>query len=93
MFQPDAFASDRQYAAVQSIYAAEDSQRSYVDAALEVASTQLRPGGLDLRHLFDDHPAPVFADLVHTNEEGARLVAEQMYPAIRAELGLAEPPS
>lgn len=39
-------------------------------------------GGVDLSEVLDDAPSPVFLDGVHTNELGARLVAEAMWPAV-----------
>ncbi len=39
-------------------------------------------GGIDLSGALSDPPAPVYIDGVHTNELGARLVAEAMWPAL-----------
>lgn len=88
VFQPDALASPRQYEAARQTWELPESIRSYTDEALTVASSQLAPTVLNLRHSLDDHPRPVFFDLMHSNEEGARLVAERMYPAVAARLGL-----
>lgn len=87
VFQPDAFASDRQYRGVESVYDVSSADRSFTDRAIETAAALLSDGGPNLRHLLDSHPSPVFVDLVHTNEEGARLVAEGLYPLIVAESG------
>lgn len=92
-FQPDAFTSQRQYQAVEFIYAADPASRAYVDGALEVASIDLGPDVVNFRRIFDRHPRPVFADLVHTNEEGAQVVAEHLYPVIKRQLGVPEGPS
>lgn len=88
VFQPDALASPRQYEAVRLVWELPELLRSYTDEALTVASSQLAPTVLNLRRSLDDHPHPVFFDLMHSNEEGARLVAERMYPAVAARLGL-----
>ena len=39
-------------------------------------------GGVDLSAVLDQASTPVFLDGVHTNELGARLVAEAMWPAV-----------
>jgi hypothetical protein len=88
VFQPDAFASDRQYEAVEFIYETSAADRDFVDRSIETAATELSGSGANLRHLLDEHPRPVFVDLVHTNEEGAELVAARLYPLLTAELGL-----
>lgn len=47
---------------------------------------------VDLADVFDDHPDPLFWDAVHTNETGARLIAEAAWPALRSALaGEAQP--
>jgi hypothetical protein len=38
---------------------------------------------VDLADSLDGHPDPLFWDTVHTNEVGARLVAEAAWPALR----------
>jgi hypothetical protein len=38
-----------------------------------------RTPGIDLTDVFDDHEGPVFFDWAHTNEIGARIVAEAMW--------------
>ena len=43
-------------------------------------------GGVDLTRALDDPPQPVYIDGIHTNELGARLVAEAMWPTLRARL-------
>lgn len=77
VFQPDALASPEQYDAVAGIYELAPRVREHMDGSLEVASDQLGDIALDLRHLLDDEP-PVFADLVHTNEDAARIVAAEL---------------
>jgi len=47
---------------------------------------------VDLADVLDDHPDPLFWDAVHTNETGARLIAEAAWPALRSALaGQAQP--
>lgn len=42
---------------------------------------------IDLTEVLDDPPAPVYVDESHTNEVGARLVAEAMWQRLRSRLG------
>jgi hypothetical protein len=45
------------------------------------------PGDVvDLADVLDDNPDPLFWDAVHTNEVGARLIAEAAWPRVRAAL-------
>lgn len=46
----------------------------------------LGPHLVDLRHSFHDAGRPTFFDVVHTNEAGARIVAEDLYAAVRSQL-------
>jgi lysophospholipase L1-like esterase len=87
-FQPDALTSPVQRAPVDELYRSIPllHRRADLDAALETASTALVPEVHDLRHLMDGQPRAVFSDAVHTNEEGARLVAEAVYGVVGAEL-------
>ncbi len=48
-------------------------------------------GGIDVSRVLDDPPAPVYLDGVHTNELGARLVAEALWPTVAARLDGAAP--
>ncbi len=41
---------------------------------------------VDLADALDGHPDPLFWDTVHTNETGARLVAEAAWPALRSSI-------
>jgi hypothetical protein len=41
---------------------------------------RLPPPVIDLSHVLDDPPREVYLDGGHTNELGAQLVAEAMYP-------------
>ncbi|MGB3409647.1 MAG: hypothetical protein WBA45_00510 [Microthrixaceae bacterium] len=41
---------------------------------------------VDLSHAFDDLKEPVLFDFAHTNELGARVVAEGMFKELRAQL-------
>ncbi|HYF46059.1 MAG TPA: hypothetical protein VD926_07600, partial [Acidimicrobiales bacterium] len=42
------------------------------------------PEVVDLADALDGQTDPLFWDVVHTNEEGARLIAEEAWPALRA---------
>lgn len=86
VFQPDALASDVQYDAVESIYSVPPDVRRHFDSSIDVAATSLEGDVRNLRHLFDDEP-PLFADLVHTNERGAELVAASLLPQLGRDLG------
>lgn len=88
-FQPDAFASARQSAAVEGIYAFDPDlfERAEAAEALEAMSTALEADVHNLRHALDGARRPMFGDAVHLNEEGASLLAREMYrtlgPAVR----------
>lgn len=83
IFQPDAFASDLQFAAVEQLYPMlDDSARRYAAKSLAAAALALQPGQADLRELFDDERSPVFSNLVHTNEHGARVTAAAVWPLL-----------
>lgn len=87
-FQPDALASQVQRQAIEVVYAGNLQSRMFpaTSQALEEASTSLRPGVTDLRHLFDDTEAPVFFDTVHTNEAGASMIAAAIYSQVATTL-------
>lgn len=55
--------------------------------AVAAASATLPPQVTSLSHLFDDVDAPLYFDDVHHNEEGAALVAEQIYRTLEPTLG------
>lgn len=79
VFQPDALASPDQYEAVAGIYELAPRVSGHMDGSLAVASAELADLAIDLRHSLDDEP-PVFADLVHTNEVAASVVAGRLLP-------------
>jgi hypothetical protein len=54
--------------------------------ATRVARSQIRPPITDLGASLDGLRQPVMFDVVHTNEAGARAVAEQLYERLRPEL-------
>jgi len=88
-FQPDAFASERQLDVVLGMYGG--AAPSLIDSgqlgdALDATVERLAGEVVDLRHVFDHLPRPVFLDVVHTNEEGARLVAGAVLDAIIGDL-------
>jgi lysophospholipase L1-like esterase len=58
----------------------------YQRAAFAAATAGLPSGVHDLSHVYDDSSEPYFFDDVHTNEEGALLVARAMYQQMRGEL-------
>lgn len=43
-------------------------------------------GVVDLSRIFDGEHDPIFYDTAHTNELGARRVAEAMWPELRAKV-------
>lgn len=82
-FQPDALASPDQFEPVAEVYRAlPASVVPDLDAVLEGLSTGLAPEVHDLRDLYDAEPTSVFVDWVHTNERGAALAAEALWPLI-----------
>jgi hypothetical protein len=87
-FQPDAFGTPVQSGYLDDYY--EDApallDRLDLPAALDEASRRLAPGSFSLRDVFEDHDRPVFADLVHVNEEGAAIIAAAMWSQLEAEL-------
>jgi hypothetical protein len=46
---------------------------------------------VDLSHALDDEPEPVLTSFVHTNERGARVMAEAIYADLRSLLVEADP--
>lgn len=54
--------------------------------AWDQVRAQLPDGVVDLADALDTAEVPVYADTVHTNEEGARLVAVAMYEHLRPQL-------
>ncbi len=86
VFQPDALASPAQFRPVADVWTQVPARiAGQVGAQLESVSTALDGSVLDLRHLLDADP-PAFADWAHSNEEGARRVAAEIYRTIRPEL-------
>lgn len=64
--------------------------RTVVDGAVPL----LPPDTVDLTGIFDHQSAPIFVDLAHTNELGARLVAEAMFSQVEPTLReLVRPPA
>jgi lysophospholipase L1-like esterase len=55
----------------------------------EALRADFPPDVVDLGDALDGHPEPLFWDVVHTNEEGARLVAEAAWPYLQEELARA----
>lgn len=87
IFQPDALADPAQYAAIDDVYTSSSKEREFLDRTLDHASRSLAEDGVvNLRHVLDGLGEPVFADLVHTNERGAEVVADSLWPLVRAAL-------
>ena len=84
-FQPDAFAAPRQLDGVRRLYRVLPGllERDELAQVLDGVTSGLSPEVVDLRHLYDAEPDPLLLDVVHTNERGAELVADAMYPALR----------
>ncbi len=89
-FQPDAFASPAQLEQVRSLYRRvpgllrEDS----LGRVLATTAAALSDRTVDLRGVYDDLDEAVLLDVVHTNERGARVVADALYPDVRRLVGL-----
>jgi lysophospholipase L1-like esterase len=54
--------------------------------ATAAARTELAPGVVDLSTVLDDTDEPLMYDFVHTNELGARIVAEAIYKRLKPQL-------
>lgn len=90
-FQPDAFASERQLEVVRGMYGGTTPRvidSGQLGAALDAAADRLADEVVDLRDVLDAVRAPVFLDVVHTNEEGARRVAGAIMETVGNLLGL-----
>ena len=87
-FQPDAFASRRQLAAVRRLYKVLPGlvERPELGDALRRTAVALGPATTDLRAAFDDQQRPVMVDVVHTNETGAAVVADRLYEQLAPSL-------
>jgi hypothetical protein len=66
---------------MEELYAGTNILDQFADigTVLETAADDLEPEVHSMRHVFDGARRPVFIDSIHTNEQGARLVAEAMY--------------
>ncbi|MCU1499834.1 MAG: hypothetical protein JWM47_3787 [Acidimicrobiales bacterium] len=85
-FQPDATSADRQRRAVERIYALPVLRAEVIDeftSTVAAVADGLPTFVHDLHDLFDQTTDPVFIDLVHTNEVGARTVAEAIFADVR----------
>ncbi|MFN8016895.1 MAG: hypothetical protein U0P45_02095 [Acidimicrobiales bacterium] len=88
-FQPDATASPANLARVERRYALPVLRSDSVDLFASTARSTvsaLPSQVIDLHDLFADTDAPVFIDLVHTNEVGAQRVAKALVPRIAPQL-------
>ncbi len=87
VFQPDALADPEQYASIEDVYTSSSADRAFLDRTLDhTARTLAEDGVVNLRRVLDGLDTPVFADLVHTNERGAEVVADALHPRLRAAL-------
>ena len=84
-FQPTLFTKGPVEGEEQLIERAANRTPAWVPVT-EVLRQDLPQEVLDLGDALDGHPEPLFWDVVHTNEEGARLIAEEAWPALRAEM-------
>lgn len=77
LIQPDALREESQFAGVAfTLSPAIVALRDYANGMLEGFTSELGESVVNLRPLFDEVNEPHFADLVHINERGARIVAE-----------------
>jgi lysophospholipase L1-like esterase len=60
----------------------EDGGREFARRRSEATTAALAPDVIDLTGVFDGVDRPIFYDNVHTNEEGARIVAEALHDRI-----------
>jgi hypothetical protein len=81
VLQVDAFATPRQLEYQEFITGqpAELVLESEIAVAFEAFEASVTPLVTNLRHLFDPVTEPIFADISHHNERGARLLAEAMW--------------
>jgi hypothetical protein len=87
VYQPDSLTSAFQYDAGSDESKLPPRFFNYANQAFDVAATRLESYGVvNLRHLFDYYDDPVFMDLMHQNELGARVVAARLYPIIHRRL-------
>lgn len=89
VLHPDALASPRQFEFVGQVNRGLRASRADDLRGVLAAETRaIGPEALDLRHLYDDVEDPLFVDWAHTNEGGAKLLAEAIYrevgPAVNA---------
>ena len=66
--------------------ALDEERFAAMDALFDQVRAALPEQTVDLGGAFDDVEGPVLADYVHTNEVGARAVAEAMYAELRPQL-------
>ncbi|MFM7069542.1 MAG: hypothetical protein ACKOYM_08800 [Actinomycetes bacterium] len=87
VFQPDAFASPRQLDAVRSVYTVLPGvvSRAELGTVLDRTVRQLGDSVVNARDEFDGATQPVFLDVVHTNESGARQLAGRVFAALLRE--------
>ena len=85
-FFQSALWTTEQEESIEPVLAAKGVSREVFDdnaRAWDRLRDKLPDGVIDLADALDDADVPVYADTVHTNEEGARLVAQAMYEHLR----------
>lgn len=87
-FQPDAFASRRQLGPVLDTYDVAPRLLASGELGDVVASAvdRLSPWTEDLRGIYESEAAPLFIDVVHTNEDGASRVAAAVFDTVLPDL-------
>lgn len=88
VFQPDALAAGEQLDGIRDTYPYLDDET--VDHLGDVMGDVARRGDppqTDLRGVYDGLDHPVFSNLVHTNEEGAQIVADAIWPLLATAIG------
>ena len=88
-FQPTLFSKGPVEGEEQLIGRAANRTPQWVPV-IDALRAGLPPEVLDLADSLDGHPDPLFWDVVHTNETGARLIAEAAWPSLRAAVRHAE---
>jgi len=76
----------RSEVAVWTVPGYRELDRQWYDAMMNGAREQLPPGVIDIADVLDDVTEPVMIDHVHTNELGARIVAERIFAEIEPTL-------
>ena len=84
-FQPTLFTKGPVEGEQQLIRRAANRTPAWVPVT-DALRADLPPEVVDLADALDGQQDPLFWDVVHTNEEGARLIAEEAWPALREQI-------